>query len=108
MDSASEFANYALHEREAHASAGELGGEKGIESLALRLRCHAASVVGDLQANVLTLPQVLRRLKLVGARIPGQTIGDYSNNSITITDGFRCIGHEVHHHLANLRGVCAD
>jgi hypothetical protein len=99
-------AHNAEHGGEAEPAPGEFGREKWLENAAERFRGHAATGVADFEKDVLAFRQSgIGRpgRKLVGVDI--SAAGSQRDDAGLGADRVGGIDHEVHHDLADLRGV---
>ena len=99
-------ADDAEHGGQAEPAPGEFRGEKRIENPRLHFGRHAAAVVRDFEAEVVALRQVrgekgAREILAVGA---GEAGGE-ADEAAFFAHGLGGVDDQIHHHLAELRGV---
>ena len=94
------------HGRQTQSTICKLGRVKRIKNVFHRIPIHAASRVGHLQIYVFARPHVFPGLDHL--RIDSRPVYDARfdcHDTRLASERFAGIGHEVHHHLPQLRGV---
>gem|GEM_PF-6240840 len=102
-------ANDAEHRGETQPASGELRRVKRIEDSRLRLRAHAAAVIGDLQENVFARNQieVHEGAREVGGIDAGEA-GVEADVAALFPNGLGGVDDEIHDDLPDLRGIHLD